>query len=221
MRQRAGGCSDKMVLIVLADYADGNGRAWPSIGTLAAECEANEKTVRSALQRLELSKLIAQEGSSPHGTKVYRLPLPDLVSPPKSGSAPLPKQGPDLCTSSNTVKEGGTGETQRELIPKPSKAKGTLEEVKAFCKELNLPESDATWFFYKCEGTGWTNGGHPIKDWKATIRAWRAALYLPSQKADRNGHSKHFSEIDARRREQIARSSQTPITAKIIEVPHG
>lgn len=63
-----------------------------------------------------------------------------------------------------------------------TKSSGTLDEVKAFIKELGLPETDAVWFFHKCEGNGWTNGGKKIKDWRATIRAWRAAQYMPSQK---------------------------------------
>jgi hypothetical protein len=64
------------------------------------------------------------------------------------------------------------------------KAKTNLEEVETFCKELGLPKSDSDWFFYKCEGSGWTNGGKPIKDWRATIRAWKAAGYMPSQKTN-------------------------------------
>lgn len=71
--------------------------------------------------------------------------------------------------------------------PSPSpndtrKGKATFEQVKAFCEEAGLPQSDAEWFFYKCEGNGWTNKGEPIKDWKATIRSWKAGSYMPSQK---------------------------------------
>jgi hypothetical protein len=63
-----------------------------------------------------------------------------------------------------------------------NKSKGSIEEVKAFCKSIGLPEADGEWFFYKSEGNGWKNNGVPIKDWKATIRAWRMANHLPSQK---------------------------------------
>lgn len=62
------------------------------------------------------------------------------------------------------------------------KAKATLDEVKAFAKELNLPESDGESCFHKWEGNGWKNGTNSIKDWKATIRSWKAAGFLPSQK---------------------------------------
>ena len=50
------------------------------------------------------------------------------------------------------------------------------------CRQIGLFPRDAEYFFSKCEGNGWTNGGKPIKDWKATLRAWKAQGYLPSQK---------------------------------------
>lgn len=69
----------------------------------------------------------------------------------------------------------------------PSKHKGSLEEVRLYCAKAGIPESDADWFFYKGEGNGWTNGGKPIKNWQATLLAWKAGGYLPTQK---NGSSR-------------------------------
>lgn len=66
-----------------------------------------------------------------------------------------------------------------------AKARGTLGEIENFCESVGLPTTDGTWFFNRCEGCGWKNGQNPIKDWKATVRAWHAAGYFPSQK--RNG----------------------------------
>ena len=75
---------------------------------------------------------------------------------------------------------GGTNhkDTQKTLTQK----RGSLEEVCAFCIEIGLPESDGQSTFYKWEGNGWTNKGAPIKSWKATIRSWKSANYMPSQK---------------------------------------
>lgn len=89
--------------------------------------------------------------------------------------------------------EEGKGKKGREgkgIEPKELKARGSVEEVKEFCKSESLPESDAIWFFHKNEGNGWTNGGKPIKDWKATIRSWKAGQYLPSQKPGQQGFHK-------------------------------
>lgn len=73
---------------------------------------------------------------------------------------------------------------------KPSRGQGTREDVFSFFCELKLPDFDAEWFFEKCVGNGWTNGGKPIKDWKATVRSWRAARYLPSQKQNGTAYSR-------------------------------
>jgi hypothetical protein len=59
--------------------------------------------------------------------------------------------------------------------------------VREFSRGEGITERDADWFFDKCEGNGWTNGGQPIRDWKATLQSWKRAGYLPSQKAGRNG----------------------------------
>lgn len=58
----------------------------------------------------------------------------------------------------------------------------SLDDVAVFFQELNLTLSDADWFWHKCEANGWTNGGKPIKDWRATVRSWKAGGYIPSQK---------------------------------------
>lgn len=58
--------------------------------------------------------------------------------------------------------------------------------MSSFFRELGLPQSDAEFFFYKCEANGWTHSGKPLKDWKAHVRSWKAAGYMPSQKVSTN-----------------------------------
>ena len=57
-----------------------------------------------------------------------------------------------------------------------------LERVREFARGEGIQDSDADWFYFKGEGNGWTNGGEPIRDWKATLTSWKRAGYLPSQK---------------------------------------
>lgn len=70
---------------------------------------------------------------------------------------------------------------------KSNKARGTLEEVVSFCREVELPASDGESCFHKWEANGWKNGGSVILDWRSTIRSWKAAGYMPSQKAQGRG----------------------------------
>lgn len=75
-----------------------------------------------------------------------------------------------------------------EPPPEKAKARGTLEEFIAYFAEIKLPESDARFMFDKWQGNGWMNGKAKIKDWKATVRSWQTAGYMPSQKQS-NGNS--------------------------------
>jgi len=81
----------------------------------------------------------------------------------------------------NPVETGWKANQNQEPEPR-TKSICTLDEAIAFAVELGLPASDGEACFHKWEGNGWTNGGKKIKDWKATIRSWNAAGYLPSQK---------------------------------------
>jgi len=65
----------------------------------------------------------------------------------------------------------------------------TVEEVRLAVAKIGLPESDADWFWNKCEGNGWTNGGKKIKSWPHVIAAWKAQGYMPSQKHPTTGIS--------------------------------
>lgn len=72
------------------------------------------------------------------------------------------------------------------------KARGSIDDISAYCREVGLTEMDGGWFFDKCEGCGWVNGRNKIADWRATVRAWKAIGVFPSQKqgpAPRNGYN--------------------------------
>lgn len=84
-------------------------------------------------------------------------------------------------------------EAEQPLEPKP-KARGTIEEFRAFFLSISLPDSDAEYAFHKWQGNGWINGKNPIRDWKATVRQWKAGKFFPSQKAptEKPGSSKSY-----------------------------
>ncbi len=80
---------------------------------------------------------------------------------------------------------GSKSKAKSQQKPEGDNEDEILRKVQDFSGGLGLPESDARWFFHKCEANGWTNGGQPIRDWKQTIRSWFAAGYMPSQKNGR------------------------------------
>jgi hypothetical protein len=79
-------------------------------------------------------------------------------------------------------------EKKKTENPPQGFSKPSMEQVKLYCSKAGISMADAEWFYHKCEGNGWKNGGRPIKSWEHTLVAWKTAKYLPSQK---NGAPKH------------------------------
>jgi hypothetical protein len=87
--------AERMVLTVLANYADDNGgHAWPSWATIARSSGLTKRAVYAILLRLGDQGLITVEAPArQHRTPRYRVNLPDARGEPGS---PLSAQG---CTS--------------------------------------------------------------------------------------------------------------------------
>jgi hypothetical protein len=83
------------------------------------------------------------------------------------------------------------GDSVNGSTPKPSKRKGTEEELRAYAFEIGLLKSDGSYLCDKWEGNGWTNDGKPIKDWRATMRSWKRLGILPSQRATEQQNERH------------------------------
>lgn len=55
-----GDSTAKLLLIVLADYANDDGMAWPSVATMSAEVEKSERSIQLILRKLEKAGLICR-----------------------------------------------------------------------------------------------------------------------------------------------------------------
>lgn len=87
-----------------------------------------------------------------------------------------------LATETQEKTNQNQNQNQEPKEKKHTLAKPDVSEVVAYCQEIGLPAADGVAVFDKWTGSGWKNGGQAIKDWKATIRAWKAQGYMPSQK---------------------------------------
>jgi uncharacterized protein YdaU (DUF1376 family) len=95
------------------------------------------------------------------------------------------KREADAQAASNPKPLVVAGKVNRKVNLRPNPApKGARpdseQEVVEYCKSLGVP--DGAYFWHKWMGDGFRNRGKPMKDWRATIRSWKAAGYLPSQK---------------------------------------
>lgn len=188
-----------LVALALADCADDDGYCFPSIDYLARKARTSTRGVQEACRELQLDGRLGIEiGAGRNGTNLYR------VIQPEEGVQPLHPATVAPCNEA--ADEAALRCTQiirnrQEPSEKKSmKARGTAEEIKAFCIEVGATPSDAEYFFNKWESNGWTNGGKKIKCWKSVIRSWKAAAYLPSQKPQRpNGYTKPPQRTEADR----------------------
>jgi hypothetical protein len=71
--------------------------------------------------------------------------------------------------------------TEDEVENEDEKIERGRGRVREYATSLGAGERDADWFFFKGESSGWTNGGRPIFDWKATFRTWWLRGFFPSQ----------------------------------------
>lgn len=113
-----------------------------------------------------------------------------IVTHSNASVTPESHQNSQADTNTNTdTKEDTNTKTK-------SKARGTLEEFKAYAVSQNLPENDGEFLFNKLEGNGWMNGKSPVKDWKAVVRTWKSAKWLPSQKETNHIKPRQLSQYD-------------------------
>src|SRR6185503_16401814 len=125
------------------------------------------------------------------------LPLEPAGTLPKGRPTTIPKRRPTHLTENKGYEVHPTEVNPGEVDPSkfmytaepgplesPAR-RPSLEAVREFCARNQMSEADADWFWNSREGNGWLNGGRPIKDWGAVLRAFHAQGYLPSQKSKR------------------------------------
>ena len=101
--------NELLVLLAIADFANDDGEAWPSIKTLAAKSRLCERETRYALRRLEhTGEIKTRPAKGKAGCNLYRI----IVSEPEGHSVQggtvcrgtvMPQGGAQLCPS-----RGGT-----------------------------------------------------------------------------------------------------------------
>lgn len=116
---------DKLVLVSLADQANDDGICWPSRMTLARRCECSDRSISSALRRIEASSLVRTKkrtGSS----NVYELliprggPLKELQGGPEGASGGVLKElqgGLETASSGRTNKNPKTNPKEQRDLP--------------------------------------------------------------------------------------------------------
>lgn len=123
-----GDSTAKLLLIVLADYANDDGMAWPSVATMAQEVEKSERSIQLLLRKLEAKGLIRKGdqklvGKYAKGRRpvVYKLfPKKTKTEKPEEPHDDTENRG----EASFTPETGFTGETDCAPRVKPASPHG-------------------------------------------------------------------------------------------------
>lgn len=147
-RQKAGSASAKLVLLVLADYADETGRCWPARATIAEECELSPRSVSSQIADLERASLVKRDprtrANGSQTSNTFQLLMPGTDGGGANGASPplqdFPPPPADPATPGvQMVQGGGANGASPEPPYKPPVGTSSLRsEVVAPATELVL-----------------------------------------------------------------------------------
>lgn len=102
--------SDLLVALALADWADDNGRCYPSIASVASKSRLSRSQAQRVLRRLEEAGHLVVEsnasGGAPGTTKRYRLNMKRLTG--SARATPIPKTGSTGATPTGSTDATGS-----------------------------------------------------------------------------------------------------------------
>lgn len=114
----------KLVYALLASYSNGNGEAWPTQATIAADLEVTEKPVREWVADLVERGMITQRKEGYPARCIYRVRFPVRERTPASVREPTP-----VTTGTVLPLKKTNEEDQKKNMSSPRKAQTKLEAV--------------------------------------------------------------------------------------------
>lgn len=153
-------CTQKCVLLALADRCDHDGRCWPSYDDIRARTGCNRKTIAKVLDAMEQKGLISKCKRF-GGSTVYT-----LHSSTENGPISSTKNGTISSTKNGTL----------TVNEPPIKDKTWEPPLHSECMEYARSKGlvvDVDIFFEYYSGTGWRDAkGNPVKNWKLKMIQW-------------------------------------------------
>lgn len=150
--------SDLLMLLAIADFADDDGYAYPSVPKLAEKCRMSPRNANLVLSVLrESGELDVRQNEGPKGTNLYRVTLKDSsplknssplkrASSPPEESFPIPlKPASDEPSVNHQEPSDGSRATLLKTKTEAKKSKTTLRSFMDSCKstgEMCIPEDD-------------------------------------------------------------------------------
>jgi hypothetical protein len=118
------GGTELLMLLAIADFADHDGRAYPSVSTLARWCRMTDRNAVNLLAKLrDGGELEIQRNAGPRGTNRYRIVLADAQGVKRTSS---PSTRPHLKLASPLDPEAGFTPEAHDTL-KPGVAGGEVQ----------------------------------------------------------------------------------------------
>ena len=124
LHRRYGSQTRKLLMIAIADFANDDGEAWPSVDTLAQRAECSRRAVQENIRALQIEgELALHPNAGPRGCNLYRVIFKKTEHrkiAPKGGAPAAP---PVQMSAAQT--HGGGADERRPDAPEPL---GTVRE---------------------------------------------------------------------------------------------
>lgn len=112
--------SSLLLLLAIADHADDNGRAYPSIDRLASKTRLSRRQVQALSSDLQNSgDLVVEENCGPNGCNIYHIVINGVATTRYSGGAKIARVQSSDARLHPPTREGGAIQ-RRQTAPKPS-----------------------------------------------------------------------------------------------------
>jgi len=72
--------AQRLILLVIAEHADRNGHAWPSVETIARLANCSQRFVKRTIAKLDAGELVLERGGGRGRSNRYRIPLEKVNS---------------------------------------------------------------------------------------------------------------------------------------------
>lgn len=204
---------EKLVLLALADWANDDGQAWPSITQLADKTGCGERTIQRTLRAAEERGLLKREEVIGKGcryvinprhcdTPARQTPVPDRRESPASVA-------PNTLEHSNTLSDATHPQETRAPAEKPKKKKADpfpcpdgvdpldWDGLKANRKAARAPMTAGAYRQIVNKLDGWNRDGWPPGPIvaHAVERGWRTVFETDEMKGNGNG-GRHNTGMD-------------------------